>query len=154
VIFVLLFIGLPALEVFVFIEVGEAIGWFWAILLLFGTSLLGVRLLRHQGRVAALNVRTAVAERRPPGKAAINGALGFVGGLLLIVPGFVTDAAGLLLMAPPTRALARRWVTAHYMGRAMRVVVSTGRFVPADRWPRQADVESTAVEDDSGRLER
>ncbi|HXP28262.1 MAG TPA: FxsA family protein, partial [Solirubrobacteraceae bacterium] len=50
--FVLLLIAVPLVEVLAFIEVGEAIGWLLALLLLIGTSLLGVRLLRMQGRAA------------------------------------------------------------------------------------------------------
>jgi UPF0716 family protein affecting phage T7 exclusion len=66
----------------------------------------------------------------------------------------VTDALGILLLFGPTRALARRWVIGHYTGRAVRVVVATGGFAPANRWGRPADVESTAIEDDAGRIGR
>ena len=52
--FVLLLIGMPVLEVFAFIEVGLAIGWLWAVVLLVGTSVLGVQLLRIQGRAAIM----------------------------------------------------------------------------------------------------
>jgi UPF0716 protein FxsA len=151
--FVLFLIAMPVAEVFVFIEVGLAIGWLWAVVLLAGTSLLGVQLLRIQGRVAIERVSLAVSERRTPGAAALDGALGFLGGLLLVVPGFISDAFGALLLLAPTRTLARRWISRHYAGRVMRFVAATGRFGPGARMP-PADVESSAVEDDQGWLER
>jgi UPF0716 protein FxsA len=150
----LLLIGVPALEVLVFIEVGLAIGWLPAVLLLLGTSVLGVWLVRIQGRAAIQRVSLAVSERRAPGRAAIDGALGFLGGLLLVVPGFLTDALGALLLLTPTRALARRWLSRHYAGRAMSFVATTGRFAAGARGARPADVESTAVEEDRDQLDR
>jgi UPF0716 protein FxsA len=152
VMFVLVLIAVPAVEVFVFVEVGLAIGWVLATGLLVGTSLIGVPLLRVQGRSALRRISLAVSERRPPGGAALDGALGFLGCILLVVPGFVTDALGALLLLPPSRALLRRWISRRYAGRVMSFARTAARFVPRDRaaWP--ADVESTAVEDDRGQL--
>jgi UPF0716 protein FxsA len=144
----------PAAEVFLFIEVGLAIGWLLAVLLLLGTSLLGGWLLRVQGRAAIERVARALAEHRAPGAAAIDAALGFLGGGLLVVPGFLTDALGALLVIGPTRALLRRWISRRFEGRVMRFVVNLGRVAPGSRGVRPADVESTAVENDLDQLGR
>jgi UPF0716 protein FxsA len=152
--FVLLLIGLPVAEVFVFIEVGNAIGWLLAVVILLGTSVLGAQLLRIQGRAAIERVSLAVSEHRAPARAAIEGVLGFLGAVLLAVPGFITDALGALLLLPPTRALTRRWLSRHYAGRMMRFVATTGRFASRDRGWRPDDVESTAVDDDPHQLGR
>ncbi|MGO9321356.1 MAG: FxsA family protein [Solirubrobacteraceae bacterium] len=152
--FVLVLIGVPVVEVFVFIEVGRAIGWLLAILLLLGSSALGARLVRIQGRSAIERVSLAVSERRAPGRAAIEGALGFLGAALLVVPGFVTDFLGALLLLPPTRKLTRRWISSHYAGRVVSFVETAGRFASRERGVRPADVESTAIEDDLDQLGR
>jgi UPF0716 protein FxsA len=152
--FVLVLIGVPVFEVFVFIEVGRAIGWLLAVILLVGTSVLGARLMRMQGRSAIERVSLAVSEHRAPARAAIDGALGFLGGVLLVVPGFVTDVLGALLMFPPTRTLTRRWVSLHYAGPVMSFVAAAGRFGSGDRGAHRADVESTAVDDDADQLGR
>ena len=152
--FVLVLIGVPVVEVFVFIEVGRAIGWLLAVVLLLGSSVLGARLLRIQGRSAIERVSLAVSEHRAPARAAIDAALGFLGGVLLVVPGFVTDVLGVVLMFPPTRTLMRRWVSRHYAGRVMSFVATAGRFASGDRGARPADVESTAVDDDPDQLGR
>jgi UPF0716 protein FxsA len=144
----LLLICWPVLEVFAFIEVGGAIGWLLAVVILLGTSVVGVQVLRIQGRSTVARVTLAVSEHRVPARAAIDGLLGFLGGFLLVVPGFVTDALGLVLLLPPTRALTRRWLSRHYSGRAMRFVASTGRFAARGRAGRPGDVDSTVVEED------
>ncbi len=150
--FLLLFIGVPVLEVFVFIEVGRAIGWLLAVLLLLGISLLGTQLARMQGRTAIGRVSQAVSERRAPGRAAIDGALGFLGATLLVVPGFVTDGLGALLMLPPTQALARRWLSRRYAARLMSFVATAGRFTSRGPGVPPADFESTAIDDDLDQL--
>jgi UPF0716 protein FxsA len=153
-VFVLVLIAVPAVEVFVFIVVGQAIGWLAAVVLLFGTSVLGTRLVRIQGRSAIERVSLAVSEHRAPARAAIDGALGFLGGVLLAIPGFVTDVLGALLVFPPTRALTRRWISRHYAGRTVSFITAAGRVASGRRGARPADVESTAVDDDLDQLGR
>ncbi len=147
-------IGLPVLEVFAFIEVGIHLGWLGAVVLLLGTSLVGVRIVRMQGRAAIERVSNAKFYDRPAPGEALNAALGFLGGLLLAAPGFITDAFGILLLLPPTRRVARRWISRRYAGRVMSFVAATGRFGGRARRAEPADVESTAVEDDVERLGR
>jgi UPF0716 protein FxsA len=161
--FVLLLIAVPLVEVLAFIEVGEAIGWLLTLLLLIGTSLLGVQLLRVQGRAAVERLASARAGDRPTADGAIDGALGFLGAALLAVPGFVTDALGALLLLRPTRTLARRRLSRHYAARLMRFLSRTTRFGAGARGPRSgdyarsrspADVDSTAIDDDFDQLGR
>jgi len=152
--FVLVLIGVPLVEVFVFIEVGRAIGWLPAVAVLVGTSVLGVHLMRVQGRSAIERVSRAVSERRPPARAAVDGALGFLGASLLALPGFVTDVLGGLLLFPSTRALTRRWLSRSYAGRAMSFLATAGRFASDYRGAPAADYESTAVEEDADQLGR
>ena len=151
---VLLLIAWPAIEIFAFIEVGLAIGWPLAVVVLLGTSVLGAQLLRIQGRSAIERVSLSVSEHRAPARAAIDDLLGFLGGVLLVIPGFVSDALGALLLLPPTRALTRRWLSRHYAGRVIRFAATTGRFASRDRGRRPDDVESTAVDDDRPQLDR
>jgi len=95
-----------------------------------------------------------VSERSAPAGASIDGALGLLGALLLVLPGFVTDVLGVLLLLPPTRAQVRRWLSRHYAGRVVRFVAATGRFAPRDGGRPEADFESTAIDDDLDQLGR
>jgi len=152
--FLLVMIGVPILELFVFVEVGHAIGWLLAVVLLFGTSLLGVQVLRIQGRSAIDRVSLAVSEHRAPARVAVDGALGFLGALLLIVPGFVTAVLGALLLFPLTRTLTRRWISRRYAARVMSFAATAGRFAPGNRVAQSFDFESTAIDDDLDQLSR
>ncbi|WP_433199219.1 FxsA family protein [Dactylosporangium sp. CS-047395] len=97
-------------EITVFVLVARQIGWGWAILIGLATMALGFMLVKREGVRAWRRFRTALGEGRPAGGEVSDGLTGLLGALLLIVPGFLTDAAGLLLLAPPVRAFAGRQV--------------------------------------------
>jgi UPF0716 protein FxsA len=105
-----LFIVIPIAELYVIIQVGEAIGAGWTVALLFADAILGAWLVRHQGGAAWRRFNTALAERRIPTREVMDGVLIVFGGALLITPGFLSDILGFLLLLPPTRAIARRWL--------------------------------------------
>ncbi|MEE6259961.1 FxsA family protein [Plantactinospora sonchi] len=97
-------------EITVFVLVGHGIGFGWAILLLLAVSAAGLVLLRREGMRAWRGFRAAAQGGQPPGEQVTNGLVGLLAGILLAVPGLVTGAAGLLLVLPPVRRLARRGV--------------------------------------------
>src|SRR3954447_22172409 len=107
---VLLFIVVPIVEIYVIIQVGQAIGALWTIALLVADSILGSMLMRSQGRSAWRRFNQAIAAGGPPAREGCDGALLIVGGAFLLAPGFITDVFGASLLAPPTRALWRRVV--------------------------------------------
>jgi UPF0716 protein FxsA len=115
------------------------------ILLLAGWPI-GMWLAKARGRAAWRRLSAAVAAGRPPGREVIDGALVLVGGLLLIVPGFITDILGLLLLAP-TRAVARGAIARNFQS---RVVMAATRFSGAPR--SDYDVDSTATDLDRSQL--
>jgi UPF0716 protein FxsA len=137
--FFLLFVGMPILEIYVILQVGEAIGILPTVGLLIVDSLVGAWLMRSQGRLVWRRFTQALEEGRPPAREVLDGALVIVGGALGLAPGFVTDAFGLFLIAPPTRAIVRRALVARLVRRgAMRVGFRPG---PG---PRNYDVDGTA----------
>jgi UPF0716 protein FxsA len=105
---ILLFIVVPIAEIYVIIQVGQAIGAGWTIVLLIADSVIGARLVSWQGRTAWRRFQEAVAAGRVPHNEVLDGALIIVGGAFLLTPGFITDVFGLLLLLPPSRALVRR----------------------------------------------
>jgi UPF0716 protein FxsA len=104
---VLIFIVVPLVELYVIIQVGQAIGLLPTLALLLADALLGSILLRHQGRAAWIRFNRALAEGRLPHKEVFDGVLIILGGALLLTPGFLTDIVGLIFLIPPTRALVR-----------------------------------------------
>jgi UPF0716 protein FxsA len=114
VVWLIVFIIWPLAELFVIVKVSEAIGFLWMLVLLILSWPIGTRVLRTQGRAAWRRFVEAIEAGRAPANEVLNGALVLTGGLLLMVPGFITDVIGLLLLLPPTRALARRTVAHHH----------------------------------------
>ncbi|KAA5607554.1 FxsA family protein [Roseospira marina] len=102
----LAFIGVPLLEIAVFIQVGDVVGLGWTLGLVILTAVIGTMLLRAQG-VATLNrARASLGRGEVPMREVFDGACLLVGGALLLTPGFVTDSLGFLLLLPPVRAFA------------------------------------------------
>lgn len=99
----LFLIGLPVLEIFLMIKIGQNIGAFNTILLIFLTAILGIYFVR----IAGLNtLRSGVYnlyQNKTPVYEIISGASLALAALFLIIPGFVTDAVGFLLLIPFTR---------------------------------------------------
>ncbi|HET9900188.1 MAG TPA: FxsA family protein [Actinomycetes bacterium] len=105
------FVVVPLIEIYVLIQVGQVIGPWWTILLLVLDSLLGSWLIKREGGRAWQALRTALETGRMPARELADGALILVGGTLMLSPGFVTDALGILLILPFTRPFARRLLT-------------------------------------------
>jgi UPF0716 protein FxsA len=128
---VILFVLVPIAEIYVIIQVGQEIGALWTVLILIADSLIGARLLSWQGRRAWAAFQSALTAGRVPHREVLDGVLIILGGAFLLTPGFITDAVGLLLLIPPTRAafrrlLARMMLRPTRLGWA-RVVVGTPR---------------------------
>jgi UPF0716 protein FxsA len=136
---VLLFIAVPIVEIYVIIQVGQAIGALWTIALLVADSILGSMLMRAQGRSAWRRFNEAVAVGRVPAREVVDGALVIFGGALLLTPGFVTDIFGAAFLLPPTRAVIRKLLVRRFVGRFT---------VSGPPRPRGYDVDGTASEVD------
>jgi UPF0716 protein FxsA len=145
---VVLFIVVPIAELYVIIQVGELIGLWPTLALLFADALLGSFLLKHQGRGAWRRFNEALAQRRFPGKEVVDGLLIVIGGALLLAPGFLTDIVGLVLLIPPTRAIARGLLYRFTIGRFTVVgMPGSGRPGPGPSdASRHYDFDATAEE--------
>jgi UPF0716 protein FxsA len=120
----ILFLAIPILEIYVIIQVGQAIGAGPTVLLLLIESALGAWLVRREGGRAWRALREAFQTGRLPNTELSDAGLVLVGGTLLLTPGFVTDVAGFFLVLPFTRPIARRLLWAYVRRRARR---GTGR---------------------------
>jgi UPF0716 protein FxsA len=149
--FLLALIAMPLAEVLAFVAVGLTIGWALAVALLIASSLVGFVALRAESRAALsrLSVAASGAGRVPA--AALETALGLLGAMLLLVPGFVTSAIGVVLLIPATRRGVQRLLSRHLSRRVMNFAVVAERFGSRSR---PADVDGTAVDDDLPQLGR
>ena len=116
----LLFIGLPMVEIYVLIKVGHELGALWTIALLLGIAALGSALLRLQGLATLANVQAAITRGELPTETILEGLVLLLAGVLMVTPGFVTDLAGFLFLLPPVRRALARALGAGLMLRVLR----------------------------------
>lgn len=115
------FVVLPLVEIAVLIQVGSSIGVWPTIGLLLTISVLGALLVKHQGMGVLRAMRAQLALGQLPAAELVDAVLILAAGLLLLVPGFVSDAIGLVLLIPFVRAVPRRWFR-----RRLSVRIATG----------------------------
>jgi UPF0716 protein FxsA len=135
---VALFICWLFAEVYVAIRIAEAIGVLAMLLLLIASWPVGTWALRTQGRAAWRRLMDRLAVNRPPGREVLDGALVMSGGALMLVPGFISDLFGALLLLPPTRWIVRRLLVRNLQSKLVL------RFARMARRPY--DVDSTATD--------
>lgn len=149
-----LFIGVPIIEIAIFIQAGEIIGLWPTLAAVVLTAIVGTALLRAQGLAALDRARRSIHRGELPIDEVFAGICILLGGALLLTPGFMTDAVGFLLLIPGFRRLVgRRIFAAVFRSPGTRVwvdgeeVVTPGRGRPGGP-PDAIDVEFTEVRDD------
>jgi UPF0716 protein FxsA len=119
-----LLVAVPILEIALFIQVGGAIGLWPTLSIVVATALVGTILLRGQGLATLANLQSSIREQRNPVTPIAHGAIILVAGVLLLTPGFFTDAMGLLFLLPPVRKFIIKGVSERLKTRA-QVYTST-----------------------------
>lgn len=117
---------LPFVEVAVLVMVGRAIGFWWTLGLLVALTVVGVWLVRRETSRTYRSLQAALNSGKMPADEVTDAILVMIGGFLLILPGFVSDFFGLLLVLPFTRPVARRLLQAIVAARAVAVVGAAG----------------------------
>jgi UPF0716 protein FxsA len=101
----LLFIGLPALEIFLLIKIGGEVGAFNTVALIFFTAIIGIYFAKLQGIQTLRSGITNLYQNKSPVYELLSGASIAIAAMLLILPGFFTDFIGSLLLIPFTRRI-------------------------------------------------
>ncbi len=112
----LAFIAIPMIEIALFINVGGAIGLWPTLAIVLLTAILGTHLVRTQGMMAMGNVQRSFSDLDDPTEPLAHGAMILIAGVLLVTPGFFTDAVGFGLLTPPIRS-----VVFHFFKKRVRV---------------------------------
>ena len=103
-------------EVYLFAVIGGRIGALATVALVFVTAAVGAGLMRQQGMSVLRRAQENMSRGVPPAKELVDGLLILAAGLVLVTPGFLTDAVGFFLLFPPGRALIRAWLINRYRG--------------------------------------
>ncbi len=111
---ILLIIGIPLIEIFLFIKIGSQIGAFNTIFLILLTAFVGILYARYEGFNTLKAGMSQVVKNELPIYEIVSGAALAFAALLLIIPGFATDLLGLLLIFPPSRKLFFKSISKNY----------------------------------------
>jgi UPF0716 protein FxsA len=102
---VLLLIALPVAELFVLVQLADAIGGWRVLLMVIASGLIGAQIARMAGFQVITQIQKAFATGTLPSESVLNGALLFVASVLFITPGVITDVLALVLLIPWSRRL-------------------------------------------------
>ena len=107
-----LFLVVPLIEIALFVIVGDLIGLWLTLAATLFSAVLGIVLIRSQGRAAVAHLRPGAAATAVPLASVLVGASVVAAGMLLLVPGFLTDFLGLSILMPPVRRRLGRLIGA------------------------------------------
>jgi UPF0716 protein FxsA len=138
----LLFVIVPIVELYVIIQVGSWLGAGPTIGLLLLSCVVGVVLVKHQGLSVWARFRAQIDRGALPTDELVDGFLLLVAGALMIVPGFVTDVVGLVLLVPPLRRVVRNLLIRRYRDRFQLAGVGYGGAGVSFHSRRVYDVEN------------
>lgn len=133
----LLFLVVPLVELFVILQVGQAVGAVPTIGLLLVMSVAGGWLMKREGLGIARRIQRTVDAGQVPGRELVDAFLILFGGALMLTPGFLTDVLGLALLLPPVRAVVRRVAAARLASIAVTRTTLGGS--PGPGGPRRSD---------------
>ncbi|WP_445506351.1 FxsA family protein [Niallia sp. 03190] len=106
--FIVALLSLPFIEIAVFLLLGKSIGIPETLFFIILTGLIGAYLLKKQGLKAYKNVQEQLRFGQLPGDAILDGLCVLAGGFLLLLPGFLTDILGAVILLPPTRKIIKQ----------------------------------------------
>lgn len=139
-IFLVLFIFIPIVELYVMLEVGDVVGAFNTVFLVILTALVGGVLVRAQGFSTLMKIREISARGEAPAFEMLEGMVLLMCGAMLLLPGFVTDVIGFLLLIPPVRKL----VLINLLKRGNLFRMSPANNDPFSKGPFSSDVPGDA----------
>lgn len=144
-----LLIALPVAEIALLIAIGRQVGLAATVALLLLSGLLGALLARRQGLAVVRKVKSEMAAGRAPAGQLVDGALILLAGVLLIIPGVLTDLLGFFCLLPAGRTLLKAWMRRRFEAglRSGRIAVSVGdvdmkNVTPRERFPKAKALDS------------
>ncbi|MDA2919564.1 FxsA family protein [Desulfobacterota bacterium AH_259_B03_O07] len=106
----ILFIGVPLLEIAILVKIGTFIGFWPTMLIVIVTGILGATLARIEGFIVLNKIRNELQLGKIPAEELIDGFLILVGGIVLLTPGLLTDLLGFLILIPWSRNIFKKWL--------------------------------------------
>ncbi len=116
----ILFIGVPLIEIAILVKLGTLIGFWPTIFIVIGTGIIGASIAKAQGFAVWRRIQNELQSGNVPAGEMIDGVLILIGGILLLTPGLLTDLSGFLLLIPLSRSWFKQWLGKKFRGMARR----------------------------------
>jgi UPF0716 protein FxsA len=142
----LLFIAIPIAELYLFITIGGEIGLPATLLIIIATAFLGAWLTKLQGARAMARFQAALTEGRIPHEEVLDGVMILIAGVVLLTPGFLTDAVGFLLLVPPVRTQLRKRLAKALADRVQVITPGGAPPPPPARNVKRGSVDQDVIE--------
>lgn len=139
--------GYPLAELLAAMLVASWIGWGWTLLLVIAGVPAGMAIMRNAGEASFNAMRVAARTGHLPADAGGSHALQFLAGLLIAVPGFITDVAGLVLLLPPVQQMVGRRIGARIVVAGGGAAFASGDVIPGDVIPGDVVPGDVVAED-------
>lgn len=133
---ILLFTVIPALELALLIKVGQIIGVANTLFFIIFTGVLGAYLARHQGFQVLQKIQDNMNQGIMPTEEMFDGLMIFCGGIVLLTPGFITDALGFILLIPLTRQIIK-----YFLQKKIKSMMSTGQITTRSSFSDRDDID-------------
>jgi UPF0716 protein FxsA len=125
---IVIFITVPLVEIYFLIKMGQLFGAFHTVALVILTAILGAYFARLEGLRTLERIQLQLMNNHMPAEELMDAILIFVAGVLLLTPGFLTDAAGFWVLIPITRSQVKRWLRRqfdrHLQKRSMSIEIN------------------------------
>ena len=145
----ILILMVPLVEIWLMIDIGSVIGAGWTILAIVATAIIGASLVRLQGFGVYARMQHSVNRGELPAMEMIEGLALFISGVLLLTPGFITDALGFLILIPSLR----RWLALNMLKRLF-IVPATGQQGGPHRQGPDTPAQSSTIEGEYRRIDK
>lgn len=142
----LIFIGIPLIELYLFLAIGQRIGIFATIATVVLTGFLGAWLTKQQGLKTLARYQQTLSEGRLPHTEVIEGIMILAAGAVLLTPGFLTDLIGFALLIPPARAWVRNRLT-NYLKTRIQVAGESVASRPNSPVAGVIEIEAEVIEE-------
>ena len=150
-ILIIILLAWPVVEITVFVQVAEWIGWLGAILCVVLSGMAGMALLRREGLATANQAQAMFNRGELPVRALFDAATLTLAGLLLMLPGFVTDLLALPLLLAPFRSLLYGWLAGRFTIVGTGSAPSGGPTIIEGEWREVPPQDDEPPQDDQPR---
>ncbi|MGB0660512.1 MAG: FxsA family protein [Mangrovicoccus sp.] len=140
------FIAIPLIEIGLFVQIGGILGLWTTLAIVLLTAIIGASMVRSQGMTTLAQLQNSMSQGQDPTEHLVHGAMILFSGMLLLTPGFFTDAVGFSLLVPQIRQAVFAWGRRHFAAKMVVMGQSQGFQTHHGTQPHHSAQDSTIID--------